>query len=228
MEIRLRTWAKNHGSVSVNRGPLTYSLASGEQYVRTGGTDRWPAWEIRPSTPWNYGLVLDPDGPSSSFQVAERAWPQTDMPFTFDGVPIALKAKARRIPEWQLDRFGLVATLQDSPVKSDQPTETVTLIPMGAARLRISAFPAIGNGPDAHTWADTAAPKPLFHVSASHCNDLRGSTQARMVSRSGSDRGDDSLRVRGIEVEAPQERQDFVTLRGENLVVMDCHERNHV
>ncbi|HKM52527.1 MAG TPA: hypothetical protein VJY33_03895 [Isosphaeraceae bacterium] len=172
--------------------------------------------------------MLDPDGPSSSFQVAERAWPQTDMPFTFDGVPIALKAKARRIPEWQLDRFGLVATLQDSPVKSDQPTETVTLIPMGAARLRISAFPAIGNGPDAHTWADTAAPKPLFHVSASHCNDLRGSTQARMVSRSGSDRGDDSLRVRGIEVEAPQERQDFVTLRGENLVVMDCHERNHV
>ncbi len=93
------------------------------------------------------------------------------MPFTFDGVPIALKAKARRIPEWQLDRFGLVATLQYSPVKSDQPTETVTLIPMGAARLRISAFPVTGDGPDAHTWADTAAPKPLFHVSASHCND---------------------------------------------------------
>ena len=67
MEIRLRTWAKNHGSVSVDRGPLTYSLAIGEQYVRTGGTDRWPTWEIRPSTPWNYGLVLDPDGPSSSF-----------------------------------------------------------------------------------------------------------------------------------------------------------------
>ena len=100
---------------------------------RTGVTDRWPAWEVRPSTPWNYGLVLDPDGPSSSFQVAERARPKTDMPFTSDGVPIALKAKARRIPEWQLDRFGLVATLQDNPVKSDQPTETVTLIPMGAA-----------------------------------------------------------------------------------------------
>jgi len=43
--------------------------------------------------------VLDPDGPSSSFQVAERARPKTDLPFTSDGLPIALKAKARRIPE---------------------------------------------------------------------------------------------------------------------------------
>ncbi len=171
METRLRTWAKNHGSVSVDRGPLTYSLAIGEQYVRTGGTDRWPAWEIRPSTPWNYGLVLEPDGPSSSFQVAERPWPKTDLPFTSEGVPSALKAKARRIPEWQLDRFGLVAPLQDSPVKSDQPIENVTLIPMGAARLRISAFPVIGNSPDAHTWSDTTVPKPLFQVSASYCND---------------------------------------------------------
>ena len=84
------------------------------------------------------------------------------MPFTSDGVPIQLKAKARRIPEWQLDRYGLVATLQDSPVKSDQPTETVSLIPMGAARLRISAFPMIGDGPNAHTWADTACAQAAF------------------------------------------------------------------
>ena len=57
--------------------------------------------------------------------------------------------------------------LQASPVKSDQPTETVTLIPMGAARLRITAFPVIGEGPDAHVWT---APKPL-PVLASHCNE---------------------------------------------------------
>ncbi len=82
-----------------------------------------------------------------------------------------MKAKARRIPEWQLDRFSLVATLQDSPVKSDQPIEIVTLIPIDAARLRISAFPVIGNGPDARAWVDAAAPRPLFQVSGSHCND---------------------------------------------------------
>ena len=55
-------------------------------------------------------------------------------------------------------------------MKSDQPIEIVTLIPMGATRQRISAFPVIGNGPDAHAWADAAAPSPLFQVSGSHFN----------------------------------------------------------
>ncbi|MFH0945455.1 MAG: beta-L-arabinofuranosidase domain-containing protein, partial [Planctomycetota bacterium] len=44
MEISIREWTGNHGSVSVDRGPLTYSLKIGEQYVREGGTDEWPAW----------------------------------------------------------------------------------------------------------------------------------------------------------------------------------------
>jgi hypothetical protein len=155
--VKLRTWEKNHNSVSVERGPLTYSLAIGEEMVRSGGTDRWPAWEIRPTGPWNYGLVLDPKDPAASFQVVTRPWPESNRPWTPETVPITLKAQGRRIPEWRLDRFGLVAPLQDSPVKSDQPAESITLIPMGAARLRISAFPVIGDGPDAHAW--TAPPE---------------------------------------------------------------------
>ncbi len=47
--------------------------------------------------------------------------------------------------------------MQQSPVKSSEPVETVTLIPMGCARLRISAFPVIGEGPDAQPWPE--APK---------------------------------------------------------------------
>jgi hypothetical protein len=171
MEVRLRTWAKNHDSVSVDRGPLTYSLLIGEQFVRAGGTDRWPAWEIKPTTPWNYGLVLDPGGPARSFQVVRRDWPKNDTPFTTDAVPVLLKAQAKKIPQWQLDRYGLAAALQDSPVASDQPIETVTLVPMGAARLRIASFPVIGEGPAAHTWVDTAPGKAAYEVTASHCFD---------------------------------------------------------
>lgn len=56
--------------------------------------------------------------------------------------------------------------LQAGPAKSDQPTETVTLIPMGAARLRITSFPTVGDGPEAHTWV---APRGSgWKVSASH------------------------------------------------------------
>ena len=59
MEVEVVRWPENHESVSIRRGPLTYSLKIGEEYVRDGGTEAWPAFEIRPTTPWNYGLTLD-------------------------------------------------------------------------------------------------------------------------------------------------------------------------
>jgi len=152
MKITLTKWTKNKNSVSVNRGPLTYSLKIGEKYVKAGGTDKWPAWEIHPTTPWNYGLVLDEKDPASSFRVVYKAWPDNDQPFEAIAAPIELRAKAKKILAWQKDHLGLVDKLQQSPVKSDELTETVTLVPMGCARLRISAFPTIGTGPDAHEW----------------------------------------------------------------------------
>ena len=144
---------KNKNSVSVNRGPLTYSLKIGEKYVRAGGTDKWPAWEIHPTTAWNYGLVLNEPDPASSFRVVHKQWPDDNQPFEVNAAPIELRAKAKKIPAWQKDRLGLVGKLQPSPAKSDEPAETVTLVPMGCARLRISAFPTIGTGSDAHKWS---------------------------------------------------------------------------
>jgi len=152
MKITLTKWTKNKNSVSVSRGPLTYSLKIGEKYVRAGGTDKWPAWEIHPTTPWNYGLVLNEKDPVSSFRAVYKAWPDNDQPFEAIAAPIELRAKAKKIPAWQKDHLGLVGKLQQSPVKSDELTETVKLVPMGCARLRISAFPTIGTGPDAHEW----------------------------------------------------------------------------
>ena len=45
-----------------------------------------------------------------------------------------------------MDGLGLVGELQDSPVKSDKPTEIAMFIRMGAARLRIGSLPQIGEG----------------------------------------------------------------------------------
>jgi hypothetical protein len=152
MTLRVRTWPKNQNAVSVEYGPLAFSLKIGEQYVRYGGTEQWPELEVYPTSPWNYGLVLDEQQPTDSLELIRRDGPVPEQPFTLDTVPLRVRAKAKKIPAWTLDRTGLAGKLHPSPVRSDEPVETVTLVPMGAARLRIAAFPRIGSGPDAHAW----------------------------------------------------------------------------
>ena len=188
MNITLTKWEKNKDSVSINRGPLTYSLKIGEKYVREGGTDKWPALEIHPTTPWNYGLVLNEANPSTSLEVVRRNWPDDDQPFEADAAPIQLRAKAKKIPEWIKDHLGLVGKLQQSPVKSDEPLETVTLIPMGCARLRISAFPTIGTGTDAQKWIQ---PPKTLPASASHCwgSDTILALSDKMLPKNSNDQG---------------------------------------
>jgi len=173
MELKLHYWIRNGNTVSIDRGPLTYSLRIGEKYVRYGGTDKWPALEVYPTTTWNYGLVIDPDKPlSEQLSVRERNWPKDNQPFEAQAAPIEIKAKARKIPNWQPDHLGLIGTVQPSPVKSDQAIETVTLIPMGAARLRVCAFPWIGEGPDAREWQPPQQSGAKYATSESHCWEL--------------------------------------------------------
>jgi hypothetical protein len=159
--VTVRTWAKNDNSISVARGPLTYALKIGERYEQYEGTKKaaltaqWPAFEVLPTTPWNYGLVVDRAAPDQSLTLVDKHWNGQGQPFTLDAAPLELRAKARPIENWKLDeRFGLVGNLQPSPVRSGAPEEAVTLVPMGCARLRIASFPAIGAGPDAHEWID--------------------------------------------------------------------------
>ena len=166
MTVRVKRWGENKNSASVYRGPLCYSLKIGEDYRREGGTDEWPAWEIHPTTPWNYGLVLDEDDATAGFQVVQKPMPE-GQPFVAAAAPIELTARAKRIPNWQLDELGLVGQMQQNPVKSDAPIEQIRLIPLGCARLRVSAFPVIGEGPDAREWSKPRASE--YGPTASHC-----------------------------------------------------------
>jgi len=141
MSLRVKKWEKNKNSISVNYGPLTFSLKIQENYVRKGGTKNWPAWEIYPASAWNYGLVIDDQHPEKSFQVSRKPWPENDMPFTPENTPIEIKTQARKIPAWALNKKGLVCRIPQSPVKTAEPVEPVILVPMGAVRIRISVFP---------------------------------------------------------------------------------------
>ena len=50
--------------------------------------------------------------------------------------------KGRRVPEWR-EVEGSAGPLPESPVKSLSPDEQIMLVPYGAAKLRITAFPEI-------------------------------------------------------------------------------------
>src|SRR5207249_538544 len=130
MRVNVRRWEQNHNGASVDHGPLTFSLKIGERYDRVDSaktaindsswqkdadTSKWPSFEIHPTTPWNFGLVLNETHPEKSFKVVKTSWPADDFPFTPESAPIRIETKAKKIPEWTLDRCGLCATLQDSP-----------------------------------------------------------------------------------------------------------------
>ena len=95
---------------------------------------------------------MDPGNPAGSFEVVTSQYPLAAQPFTPENAPIEIRARGKRIPQWTLEDNGLIKELQDSPVFSDQPVETLTLIPMGCARLRVSAFPRISDAPEANRW----------------------------------------------------------------------------
>ena len=81
-----------------------------------------------------------------------------------------MTCKARQIPEWDVDLTGLCAPLQDSPVYADAADERITLIPMGAALLRISAFPEVRNDRNLPRWRPSSEVELAFQPVASYCN----------------------------------------------------------
>ncbi|HKJ66547.1 MAG TPA: beta-L-arabinofuranosidase domain-containing protein [bacterium] len=143
MKISVKRWDKNKDAVSVMRGPLTYSLKVREQWEQYGGTEEWPAYQVFPASPWNYGLVIDAQDPGANFEVTKKSETLAEQPFDVENSPIEITARAKRIPGWRLEENGLIGEIPQSPVESTEPTEEVMLIPMGCARLRVSAFPVV-------------------------------------------------------------------------------------
>jgi hypothetical protein len=139
--IEVKTWEKQGNSVSVRRGPLWFSLKIGEEWKRYGGTDVWPAYEILPTTPWNFGLVVDPENPGATIRIVERK-PPAAQPFAPEAAPLVLKARAKPLPGWKSEG-KMVGRVPSSPAASAEPETEVTLIPMGCARLRIASFPRV-------------------------------------------------------------------------------------
>jgi hypothetical protein len=136
MRPRLSRWF--HNSVAVERGPLVFSYGIGESWVKLRDRGMTADWQVFPSTAWNYALQVDADAPEKSIAVTETA--VGEAPFTARHTPIRLRVKARKLDGWRAED-GVANPLPQSPAASDQPLQSIEMIPYAAAKLRITAFP---------------------------------------------------------------------------------------
>lgn len=151
MEINYRQWQVNKNSVSVDYGPLSLSLKIDEDYQQKDsretaigdskwqeGADAsaWPTYEIYSASSWNYALQT-----SAPITVERKEWPFNNNPFTLTTVPLIFKTRGRLIMGWKIDEYGLCGVLPCEDARKSDALDEITLIPMGAARLRIASFP---------------------------------------------------------------------------------------
>jgi hypothetical protein len=126
-------------SASIMSGPLVFSFPIGESWVKLRDRGMTADWQVFPSSPWNYALSVSGEDMQ---KLSVEELPIGKSAFALAETPLKLQVKARKLPSW-LAVDGVADPVPQSPVHSSEPEETITLVPYGAAKLRITAFPLL-------------------------------------------------------------------------------------
>jgi hypothetical protein len=132
-----------NNSVSIQRGPLVYSLQIEENWsVRNDYGNGFRECEVFPVSAWNYALLIDKNNPETSIQVSKNEMPEN--PYIQATTPIKLTVSARKLPSWTYSHNDRIATDPlFGPVETSEPIEQITLVPYGSGTLRATCLPYI-------------------------------------------------------------------------------------
>jgi hypothetical protein len=168
MSVQLKDWFAG-GAVSVERGPLVYSLKIDEKRVESqhepdairrilkgNNVQGFPAVEFFPASEWRYGMDSAQKSATSKFKVIES--PMTENPFLADNVPIRIEVPLRVLPQWEAAWQPVLepapADIKTNPknptslpgeteIQSAGRRKTMTLLPYGSTHLRLTTLPMI-------------------------------------------------------------------------------------
>jgi uncharacterized protein len=143
--MSVKTSRRYNEAVAIERGPLVYSLKLGEAWKQVNAYKPHRElphgdFEVRPTTPWNYGLLINEAKPQTSITFEEQ--PVGEKPFSPEGAGMAAKVKGRKLPGWKL-AHGWAEEIPPEPQSSKEPIEELTLIPYGCTNIRVTEFPRI-------------------------------------------------------------------------------------
>ena len=157
---------ENHGGVYFEKGCLlfTYGMRGDRQIdgKERNQTEKFPAYNTYPDKKWNYGIVSGQNPDEIEIIKGEMS----DHPFDVDNAPLKFNVKVKEIKDWKFEHHKTIKpvhNLYTRPWKREikkgdftftpklptdsfvekhglGQTETITLVPYGAGKVRLTVF----------------------------------------------------------------------------------------
>jgi len=143
--MKAKITSRYNQALAIERGPLVYSLSPQETWTRVNADKPHRElphgdFEVRPATPWNYGVLIDDKNPEASLRFEEK--PVAANPFSPDGAGTAARIRGRLLKNWRL-AHGWAGEFAPGLQESNEPLQELTLIPYGCTNIRITEFPRL-------------------------------------------------------------------------------------
>ncbi len=141
MTFDVKYISRPRGMYAIERGPLVYSLAIGEEWTKreytTGSVVRqypYCDWEIRPTTDWQYAFAKGEIAVHESGEIS-------DIPFSTENPPITLSVPMQHI-KWGYEKdYNMVARLTPESLVPESEAVSMKFIPYGSTTLRLTEIP---------------------------------------------------------------------------------------